>query len=150
MTTSNMDGPRETLARGSSIAWVPTYSIPNSDKYPLFFPIRIICVILQSRKNNLLYNTGPDYKLFYFMVSYSKNTLELKGGRMERKIDRILSIMNSDMRASDRLITVREAAKMLGISEYCLRKEIKDGNIKAKRNGRAFKLSYLDVKARLS
>ena len=54
------------------------------------------------------------------------------------------------MRASDRLITVREAAKMLGISEYCLRKEIKDGNIKAKRNGRAFKLSYLDVKARLS
>ena len=105
---------------------------------------------MQSCKNNLLYNTGPDYKLFYFMVSYSKNTLELKVGRMERKIDRILSIMNSDMRASDRLITVREAAKMLGISEYCLRKEIKDGNIKAKRNGRAFKLSYLDVKARLS
>lgn len=84
------------------------------------------------------------------MAASTKDPIELKLDRIERKLDKILSTMNSDMRMADRLITVREAAKMLGISEYCLRNEIKAGNIKAKRKGRAYKLSFLDIKARLS
>lgn len=70
-------------------------------------------------------------------------TLFLKLSMVERKINQLLEAFNANVRTEDRLITVKEAAKMLGVSPYTVRQEIANGSLKAQRNGRAYKLSFL-------
>lgn len=43
---------------------------------------------------------------------------------------------------ADRLISVAEAAKLLCRSEYCIHEDIRNGRIPAKKNGKAYKLSF--------
>ncbi len=62
-----------------------------------------------------------------------------------RKLDGIEKIINADVRSSDRLISVKEASKILNRSEYCLRIDINAGKIPAKKVGRGYLLSYNQV-----
>lgn len=62
-----------------------------------------------------------------------------------RKLDGIVSIINTDVRVPDRLISVKEASKILNRSEYCLRIDINAGKIPAKKVGRGYLLSYNQV-----
>lgn len=64
-----------------------------------------------------------------------------------RKVDEIHAALNADVRVPDRLITVREASKILNRSEYCLRIDINKGLIPAKKVGRGWLLSYNQVQA---
>ena len=61
---------------------------------------------------------------------------------LNRKLDGIADIINQDVRVPDRLISVREASKLLNRSEYCLRIDINLGRIPAKKVGRGYLLSY--------
>lgn len=67
---------------------------------------------------------------------------------IEKKLDRILECHDGNI-VEDRLISVKEASEILGISENALRKEIHDGNIPAHKTARAYKLSYIDVVKRV-
>lgn len=61
---------------------------------------------------------------------------------LNRKLDGIADIINQDVRVPDRLISVREASKLLNRLEYCLRIDINQGRIPAKKVGRGYLLSY--------
>ena len=61
---------------------------------------------------------------------------------LNRKLDGIADIINQAMRVPDRLISVREASKLLNRSEYCPRIAINQGRIPAKKVGRGYLLSY--------
>lgn len=63
-------------------------------------------------------------------------------------LDQALELSSND-KVVDRLISVKEAAQMLNISENKLRNEIRCGNIRAFKTKRAYKLSYLDVLKRV-
>lgn len=69
---------------------------------------------------------------------------------IDRKLDGILGIINADVRVSDRLISVKEASKILNRSEYCLRMDINKGKIPAKKVGRGYLLSYNQVQEMVS
>lgn len=62
-----------------------------------------------------------------------------------RKLEEIACIINSDVRVPDRLISVKEASKILNRSEYCLRLDINAGKIPAKKVGRGYLLSFNQV-----
>lgn len=70
---------------------------------------------------------------------------ELK--KLSNKVERLRQMIQEGNRKEDRLITVREAANILGVSEYTVRQEIRAGKLKARRqnNERAYKLSYLEI-----
>lgn len=67
--------------------------------------------------------------------------------KLSNKIDRLRQLIQEENRKDDRLITVREAANILGVSEYTVRQEIRAGNLKAQRakNARAYKISYSEI-----
>lgn len=67
--------------------------------------------------------------------------------KLSTKIDNLRKLIQEGNRKEDRLITVREAANLLGVSEYTVRQEIRAGNLKAQRsqNARAYKISYLEI-----
>lgn len=67
---------------------------------------------------------------------------------IEKKLDRILECQDGSI-VEDRLISVKEASEILGVSENALRKEIHSGNIPAHKTARAYKLSYLEVVKRV-
>lgn len=67
---------------------------------------------------------------------------------IEKKLDRILECQDGSI-VEDRLISVKEASEILGVSENALRKEIHDGNIPAHKTARAYKLSYFEVVKRV-
>ena len=75
----------------------------------------------------------------------NEKTIYLKVSQVERKVNQLLEAFNANVRTEDRLITVKEAAKMLGVSVYKVRQEIACGNLKAQQNGRAYKLSFLQI-----
>lgn len=75
----------------------------------------------------------------------SPKTIYLKVSQVERKVNQLLEAFNANIRTEDRLITVKEAAKMLGVSAYTIRQEIANGSLKAQRTGRAYKLSYIQI-----
>lgn len=62
-----------------------------------------------------------------------------------RKLEEIVNIINADVRVPDRLISVKEASKILNRSEYCLRLDINAGKIPAKKVGRGYLLSFNQV-----
>ena len=68
--------------------------------------------------------------------------------QIEKMLDQALELSSND-KVVDRLISVKEAAQMLNISENKLRNEIRSGNIKAFKTKRAYKLSYVDVLKRV-
>lgn len=77
---------------------------------------------------------------------YNDNIIkEIK--RLSSKIDKLRKLIQEENRKEDRLITVQEAAKLLGVSEYTVRQEIRAGNLKAQRpkNARAYRLSYCEI-----
>ena len=45
----------------------------------------------------------------------------------------------------DRYVTVKEAAKMLSRSEFCIRQDINEGRIPAKKRGRGYVMVYRDI-----
>lgn len=69
--------------------------------------------------------------------------------QIEKMLDQALELSSND-KVVDRLISVKEAAQMLNISENKLR-NVKhlSGNIKAFKTKRAYKLSYVDVLKRV-
>lgn len=72
--------------------------------------------------------------------------------KLSNKIDRLRQMIQEERQQGDRLITVQEAAKLLGVSEYTVRQEIRAGNLKAQRHGnaRAYKLSYREISKLIS
>lgn len=81
------------------------------------------------------------------MNTPEKNDIIKEIKKLSNKIDRLRQLIQEDSKKSDRLITVQEAAKLLGVSEYSVRQEIRAGNLKAQRpkNARAYKLSYSEI-----
>ena len=67
--------------------------------------------------------------------------------KLSTKIDNLRKLIQEGNRKEDRLITVREAANLLGVSEYTVRQEIRAGHLKAQRakNARAYKISYSEI-----
>lgn len=47
--------------------------------------------------------------------------------KLSNKIERLRQLIQEGNRKEDRLITVREAANILGVSEYTVRQEIRAG-----------------------
>ena len=68
--------------------------------------------------------------------------------QIEKMLDQALELSSND-KVVDRLISVKEAAQMLNISENKLRNEIRCGNSRAFKTKRAYKLSYVDVLKRV-
>lgn len=107
--------------------------------------IRIsICVckdnqyFISNQNNNKLLN----YKVHFYMDNNETKAIRRELAALNRKLDGIADIINQDVRVPDRLITVREASKLLNRSEYCLRIDINQGRIPAKKVGRGYLLSY--------
>lgn len=75
-----------------------------------------------------------------------KITVKLR--QIEKKLNKVLEQYSTDP-VEDRLISVKEAAEILSISESRLRNEIRLGNIPAHKTKRAYKLSYIDVMKRV-
>ena len=67
--------------------------------------------------------------------------------KLSSKVDRLRQLILEGNQKEDRLITVHEAAKLLGGSEYTVRQEIRAGHLKAQRakNARAYKISYSEI-----
>lgn len=67
-----------------------------------------------------------------------------------KKLNARVDNLEAKEKESDYLISVKEAARMLHVSEYAVRCEIKRGNIPAKQEGRAYHLSYNEVQRRVN
>lgn len=83
-----------------------------------------------------------NYKVHFYMDNNETKAIRRELAALNRKLDGIADIINQDVRVPDRLISVREASKLLNRSEYCLRIDINQGRIPAKKVGRGYLLSY--------
>jgi excisionase family DNA binding protein len=81
------------------------------------------------------------------MDTSAKNEILKEIKKLSNKVERLRQQIQEETKRSDRLITVQEAAKLLGVSEYTVRQEIRAGNLKAQRpkNARAYKISYSEI-----
>ncbi len=81
------------------------------------------------------------------MDTSAKNEILKEIKKLSSKVERLRQQIQEETKRSDRLITVQEAAKLLGVSEYTVRQEIRAGNLKAQRpkNARAYKISYSEI-----
>ena len=81
------------------------------------------------------------------MDTSAKNEILKEIKKLSNKVERLRPQIQEETKRSDRLITVQEAAKLLGVSEYTVRQEIRAGNLKAQRpkNARAYKISYSEI-----
>lgn len=68
---------------------------------------------------------------------------------LNRKLDGIIEAIGSEVKNTDRLISVKEASRLLNRSEYCLRQDIKDGKLPAKKVGRGWLISYNEIQRRI-
>lgn len=86
------------------------------------------------------------------MDTSAKNEIIKEIKKLSNKVDRLRQQIFEESKKNDRLITVKEAATLLGVSEYTVRQEIRAGHLKAKRpkNTRAYKISYSEISKLIS
>lgn len=88
----------------------------------------------------------PVHQLLLAVKALSRQFNGLKAGidKISTRLDRIEGAADE----SDYLISVKDAAKILHVSPYTLRQDIRSGNMPAKHEGRAYLLSYNEVQRR--
>lgn len=101
-----------------------------------------VCKDNQYFRSNQNNNKLLNYKVHFYMDNNETKAIRRELAALNRKLDGIADIINQDVRVPDRLISVREASKLLNRSEYCLRIDINQGRIPAKKVGRGYLLSY--------
>ncbi|MCM1029756.1 MAG: helix-turn-helix domain-containing protein [Pseudoflavonifractor sp.] len=70
--------------------------------------------------------------------------------RLTKKVETLDGLLRSDLRDPDRLIGLKEAAAILGVSDKTLRRMVSAGEIKhAKERGR-YRFSLAEVRSRVS
>lgn len=86
------------------------------------------------------------------MDTSAKNEIIKEIKKLSNKVDRLRQQILEETKKNDRLITVKEAATLLGVSEYTVRQEIRAGHLKAQRpkNSRAYKISYSEISKLIS
>jgi excisionase family DNA binding protein len=72
------------------------------------------------------------------------NKLTNKLREMDRKLNDLKELIERDA-VPDRQITVDEAATLFAVSPATIRQRIQQGILKARKDGRAYRLSYADV-----
>ncbi len=69
-----------------------------------------------------------------------------KMSKIDRKLTKLLDSLDPIKPREDRLITVKEAAQILNVSEQAIRQMIHNGFIQAQQcGGRAYKISQLQI-----
>ena len=85
-----------------------------------------------------------DFKLVMDMLRMLSQKLDAFITKTERQatMQKARGAKSSAQPVADRLISVAEAAKLLCRSEYCIREDIRNGHLPAKKKGKAYKLSF--------